>query len=181
MAGMDLAEQFVARAVVAFSRLTRFRLRPLRIDVQQDQAYHAQADGRPGHPAAIEPVNAKGAVSGVTRWGRANDNRGDQPRDAQDQQDHDNEQHRSPLPRQGRPEAESTAQLRRIMDDSQKTILAMTSATAAGLSEPSSSTVCRTVRSTVVSLTLVASASSDFNRMRLPTGTGARNRTLLSP
>src|ERR1700757_652974 len=65
-----LAEQFVARSVVAFSRLTRFRLRPLRIDVQQDQTHRAHGDARRGDGAAVEPVYAEGAVSGVPGWGR---------------------------------------------------------------------------------------------------------------
>jgi hypothetical protein len=58
---------------------------------------------------------------------------------------------------------------------------AISSATAAGLSAPSISTVCRTVRFTVSSPTLVASARSDRTRTRLPAVTGARKRTLFSP
>src|SRR5215217_7007827 len=64
---------------------------------------------------------------------------------------------------------------------SQKMILVIMSATAAGLSEPSSSTVFRMVRLTMPSATLVTSSSSERTRTRLPTATGARKRTLFSP
>ncbi len=63
----------------------------------------------------------------------------------------------------------------------QKMARTIISATAAGLSTPSISMVWRTVRLTVLSSTLAASANSERTRTRLSTGTAATKRTLLSP
>lgn len=69
----------------------------------------------------------------------------------------------------------------RRLDRGQNTKRVIRSATAAGFSDPSISTVWRTVRLTVLSLTFAASISPDRTLIRLPAVTGARNRTLFSP